>query len=194
MSPYQADAENAQPPAIPKKPSSIPKVIGVTHLVLGGVSLVSAIIGLVKGGTFSSTLQSQMGGAEGAGAVSVSSSSLELLSGVDQANMWLLWLDLLVCLAMVAAGIGLIKYKKWGRSISNIYVSGSLLVKVFNGYILLVLAKPFFEAFVAENEVLQLIGVGGLQVILGASVVFGGFYAIATAIAVNMKSSRLSLH
>ena len=94
---------------------------------------------------------------------------------------------------MVIAGIGLVKYKKWGRSVSNVYVSGSLLVKVFSGYILLVLAKPFFESFVAENEVLQPVGVGGLQAILGVSVVFGGFYAIVTAIVVNMKSSRRSL-
>jgi len=47
---------------------------------------------------------------------------------------------------------------------------------------------------VAENEVLQPLGVGGLQAIFGASIVIGGFYAIATAIVVNMKSSRLSLH
>jgi hypothetical protein len=55
-------------------------------------------------------------------------------------------------------------------------------------------AKPFLVAFVAENEMLQPIVVGGLQGTFGASIVFGGFYAIATVIVVNMKSSRLSLH
>lgn len=194
MSPYQADAENTQPPALPKKPSSIPKFIGIVHLVFGGLSLISSINGLFMGGSLTETLQSQMGGAGGAGAISVSSSSLELLSAVDQANVWLLWLDLLVCTAMIWAGIGLIKYKNWGRKVSNLYVSGSLLVKVFNGYILFVLAKPFLVAFVAENEMLQPIGVGGLQAIFGVSIVFGGFYAVATVIVVNMKSSRLSLH
>jgi hypothetical protein len=192
MSPYQIGAENTQPPALPKKPSIIPKVMGLSHLILGGVSLVSAISSLLRGGTLSSTLERQVGDAEGA--IFVSPSSLALLNGVDLANGWLLWLDLLVCIALIVAGVGLLKYRKWGRSISNVYVSGSLLVKAFNGYILLVLAKPFFEAFVAENEVLQPVGVAGLQAILGASVILGGFYAIATAIVVNLKSARQSLH
>ena len=39
----------------------------------------------------------------------------------------------------------------------------------------------------AENEMLQPIVVGGLQGTFGASIVFGGFYAIATVIVVNMK-------
>jgi len=194
MSHYQPDAENAQPPALPKKPSSIPRFMGVVHLVFGGLSLVSAVIGLFKGGTLAETLQTEMGAMEGAGAISFSASSLELLSGVDQANGWLLWLDLLVCVAMVAAGIGLVKYKKWGRSISNVYVSGSLLVKVLHGYIILVLAKPFLEAFVAENENFSVVGVGGIQGLLVAFVVIGGLYAVITLFIVNMKSSRLSLH
>ncbi len=193
MSPYQPDAENAQPPALPLKPSIIPKVMGITHLILGGVSLASAMSGLLSGDSLSSAMGTQVEAMEGVGAISVSPSTLALLSGVDQANVWLLWLDLLVCMAMIVAGIGLLKYKKWGRSVSNVYVSGSILVKVLNGYIVLVLAKPFLEAFVVENEEFSVVGVGGIQGLLVAFVVFGGFYAIATAFVVNVKSSRRSL-
>jgi hypothetical protein len=46
MSSYQTDGENAQPPALPKKPSSIPRFIGIVHLVFGG----EAVLGGLRGG------------------------------------------------------------------------------------------------------------------------------------------------
>lgn len=58
---------------------------------------------------------------------------------------------------------------------------------------MLVVAKPFFEAFVAVNEGLAVIGAIGMQMIVLTSVIVTCGYALISAVLVNLKSYLANL-
>ena len=192
MTPYQSEATEAQPPALPAKKSTIPKVLGVIHLVIGGITMVSGLIGVFSGKSQADSYKETFAG-KGMDTTLVSDGVLESLAVLDFPTTMIAGFELLASVLMVVAGIGLLKYQGWGRLITNVYASMSLLLKGVNVYVMAVIAMPFYEALIASDENMQIVGVGGMRAIVVGSIIVSAVYPVVALILVNVKSSRLSL-
>lgn len=191
MTQYQPEREVESSPSQPTKKSKVPKVLGVLHLVVGGITALSGLFGVFSGKSQADNFQEKFAG--GATDIVVSDSLLEKLSVLDAPSRMIGGVELLVSLLMIVAGIGLLKYAQWGRRVSNCYGVLSLLAKAANVYVVTVLAAPFYEEFIATNEALQLLGTGGMLAIVLSSVAVTCVYPVVSLILVNLKSARLSL-
>ena len=193
MSVYEPSNEEVRPPAMAGAGrTKIPLVIGVLHLCLGAVSTVSVTIGLIQGGRMSDKLGQALLGVEAQG-FQVSGAAIEQLTAVDVPIQIADGMDLVASLLMVIAGIGLVRYVRWGRQLSNCYVATVLATKVLSLSIWLVVATPFFTSFVESNSQLEVIGVVGIQSVVLVSIRVGGLYAVFSAIMINLKRVRFVL-
>lgn len=192
MSAYKPELDPVSPPELPTKVSKVPKFMGVTHLAIGGLFVVSGLLGLLNGGSQIERLEAQLAALE-TGGVTLSQKALESLSALEGPSRIVNGLDLLAAVLMAVAGWGLLKYKSWGRTVSNVYAVFSLLVKAANCYVMSVLAMPFYEDLVDSVSALKEVGPHGLQNIMVSSVVVTALYPIATLVVVNMKGAMEDL-
>lgn len=192
MSRYQPENEEQLPPALPSERSKLPKVIGALHASIGGLTLVSGAIALAQGVDLSDSLQQSFGAFDEA-EITLSPLALERLKELDVPNKVSGVMDFVASLLMLIAGVGLIRGMKWGRYVSNGYVLTALLSKGLACYLMMVLAKPFFETFIADNPQLDAIGAAGIQGVIVVGIVVGSIYALVSAVVVNLKSVKKAL-
>lgn len=192
MSAYQPEQEMVSPPDLPTKRSKIPQVLGIMHLCIGGLSLLSSLPALLQGKTASSELEELMRhGVEGIGP-----DLIECLQALDGPLRIASGFDTLVCLMMILAGVGLLRYQAWGRLCTNIYVALSLLTKVFSAYVWCVMAADVYAMLVDAIPALAELGdVGGsvIRISIVISLVVMSSYAVVCLFLVNKKSVVKSL-
>ncbi|MGJ8671403.1 hypothetical protein [Rubritalea sp.] len=192
MSAYQIESEGVQPPALPATRSKVPRVLGVLHLCFGGLAILSTGIGVFQNKKMSEELSAQFSAIEVEG-LSFPPDLAGELSVVDFPIQVAGYLDLVVSLLLIAAGVALLKYKRWGRSATNAYSVVSLLAKGFSAYIWCVLASAFFEGFLDANPEFEVIGVGGFRGVMVVSLLVSSVYPLVCLFLVNRKPVLESL-
>lgn len=195
MSPYQAPEMGGMQTPPPQKRSSIPKVMGILHIVFGAISILLAIKQLVQGdGTeeMMSTFEAQ--------GYDVSQPSDQLNQALDSLASFTMVstiLSFLGAAALLLAGIGLVKYMRWGRTISNVYVVLSAIGKVLAIYLFLGPMSAVFDFLLQEQIQGQGMSPEALKGVMIGAMVFGvivsSAYMIVTLILVNKKSAKESL-
>lgn len=193
MSAYQPECEIAQPPALPRKQSKIPQVLGMIHLCIGGLSLLSSGTSLLQGKRMSDEAAAQFA-LVGDDMINLPAELVEKLALIDGSVQLSGYLDLLVSLLLVIAGIGLLKYQRWGRTTTNAYVTVSLGAKVFSAYTWCVLATPFFESFIKANPDFEMIGVNAFRGAMLVSILLSSVYALVCLFLVNREVVKESLN
>ncbi|MFC4991361.1 hypothetical protein [Rubritalea tangerina] len=194
MSAYEPEDDLAQPPALPEKREGITKVWGILHIIFGGLSLLGGVMKLFTQGSLVPGVEAEFKKSGMLDAMDEASLE-EALSGVEVPNLVLGYLDYGVGLLLLLAGVGLVRYARWGRMLSNVYVVASIAVKVVSGYVLMVLATPFFEFLVANDVTLVEAGFSGshVQMAMLLALVVSSVYAIATLVVVNLSRVKRSL-
>ncbi|MFC5050192.1 hypothetical protein ACFPK9_06180 [Rubritalea spongiae] len=192
MSAYQPEREEVQPPELPLNRSKIPKVLGIIHLCFGGLAILSTGIGVFQNKKMSDELAVQFTAISGEG-ISIPAELIEKLRVIDFPVQMAGYIDLAISVLLIAAGIGLLKYFKWGRVATNVYAVGSLLAKCLSVYIWCVLATPFFEGFIEANSDFGIIGVSGFRGVMLASLFFSSVYPLVCLFLVNKKTVQRSL-
>jgi hypothetical protein len=187
MSAYQPENEMAQPPALPSKRSKVPQVLGILHLCFGGLALLTTGASVFQNKKMSEELGVQFGAIDGEG-IHFPAEMIDQLAVIDGPMMLGGYLDLLISVLMVAAGIALVKYKKAGRPLTNAYAVGSLGAKALSAYVWCVLATPFFESFIEANPDFAMIGVGGFQAVMVFSLLISSVYPLVCLVLVNRKA------
>lgn len=192
MSPYSPEHEQEQPPELPTKPSKLPKVIGVLHVCIGSLTLISGAVALIQGVDLSDSLQKSFGSIAEA-KINLSADAVTKLEVLDVPSKLSGVMDFLASLLMLVAGIGLVKGMKWGRHLSNGYVTIALLSKSLSCYLIMILAKPFFDVLIAENSQLEVIGAAAIQWVIVVGIIVGSIYALVSAVVVNLKGVTKTL-
>jgi hypothetical protein len=153
MNPYAPPTQVQETPAAPPKRTPGLTVLAVFLLVLGGLGLLSGPYTLVSRGLARDALSRQLQEIMWSGALGV----------------WMyisLFLGLVTALAMIAAGVGILKMKPWGRTISLAYGLGSIGLGVVGQIMAIALFYPALLEW-GERE-------GGLAQIMAMSGIVGG--------------------
>ncbi|MBT8043807.1 MAG: hypothetical protein KJO79_02555 [Verrucomicrobiae bacterium] len=131
MSPYQPpQAEMPDDTAPSANTSVVPKVFGILHLVFGGLGLLFGVIGLVSLAfqdklqeiQFSTYPENVRDGMQDAMQPLYEAQQWDIASSVG---------SLILAVLLIVAGLKLVRYRKQGRKISNIYSALSIVHKLF---------------------------------------------------------------
>lgn len=196
MSPYEAPEHGEPGEQQLRTVSGIPKVMGILHLVFGGISLMTLLMSFADSESDAERVREQLSaqqgreiemGAEAEKAIQ----AMESISGVST------MINLAGALALLIAGIGLVKYRAWGRTVSNVYVVLSFVGKLVAGYIFLGPMSDFMTTLLDGQPDVEGMSPDTLKMaIIGAmlvTLVVMSIYMVVTLILVNKKSVRDSL-
>jgi hypothetical protein len=130
----------------PRRPTSV-LVIAIFHFIVGGIGVMSDLCGTfaVAGGN---KLFSGLGGPQQAQQTAELEKAMkEKVPGYEAYQIGILALSWLFDVALISAGVGLLRMKPWARTLSLVYAVISLLAKVFVAvYTILYLAPATAEA------------------------------------------------
>ncbi|MFK7912084.1 MAG: hypothetical protein AB8F34_16010 [Akkermansiaceae bacterium] len=201
MSPYQPPESGMQSSEVASATQSgIPKVFGILHLVFGGLGLVFGLFAIVSAlfteqmqkmqfATYSDELKEKM---------------MEAMQPVYETQKWDLassCFSLVLATIMIVAGIKLVKYRRQGLKISNIYSALSVVHKLAAVGIVLAVKAP---AMKQVGERLEDIGgaetaamssmIGPIAIVTGiVTAVLMAVYPILCYFLLNKKQSKDSL-
>lgn len=193
MSPYQPPVHQdpRQEPAYAHR-SVLPKVFGILHIVFGSIGVIWGAISMVMYLVASAALNGLQSELETSGAEGVN--AMNNLTGWDFASTIF---SFILGILLIVSGIGLVRYKKSGLKISNIYCVLSIIHKIGAGLILLLVKMPVISSAVKdaggntqgmEDTVMTTaIVVGGIMVLLMM------IYPVLCLILLNKKQSQDSL-
>lgn len=197
MSPYQAPDQPPQELTQSKNTSSIPKVMGILHIVFGAISLLLVLKGLFVPASQSEQLKEQMRVQTGQELV-ISEDAMRAIESMDDLGLVAGYINLFGAVALLLAGIGLVKYLRWGRYLSNVYVLFSFVGKIFAGYLMLGPASLFMsELIVAQSDMEDQSPAGLRPVIVGGMIVIlliMSVYMVLSLILLNKRSVKDSLN
>lgn len=187
MSPYVKEDEITQEASV--RCSKLPKLLGWTHLVMAALGIWALIQSLQSEGSILDQTNARLMEA-GMKPLELSNESIQSLSSAEMGNDIFLCFGGISTLALIAAGIGLVQYRRWGRVCTHVYVGAAMFAKMASLYLVTVAMLPIYEAMVAANEELAVVGVDGLRIAAVVSVLFTSIYLIVSLILVNLKRVR----
>lgn len=194
--PVQLDAVSQAAPTVP--PGQI-KVMGILHLVLAGLGLVSILLGFVSRKVSESVMTAQ----EKAGGIQATQARIS--RGIVEASETLAWFGhvsaLVLGTMLLLAGLGLLKRRKSGLSWSNRYAWTSILFKAVNLVLFVTILMPriggLFSSLESGGKEMQMFGtMMRISTIAGgiAGPVFSCIYPVLVLILLNRDPVRKSLN
>ena len=145
MSPYQAptsDTKGNEPMDLGKSP--IPKVFGILHLVFGGLGIVFGLFAIV-GAAFTDKIQElQYSGYPD----EMRDRMMSAMQPVYETQKWDVissCFSIVLAVLMIFAGLKLVKYRRRGLKISNIYSALSVIHKLIAIGIVVVIKNPAMQ-------------------------------------------------
>ena len=180
--------------------SGIPKVFGILHLVFGGLGLVVGLFA-IGSAMFSSQMQKMQFATY---SDEKRDQMMEAMQPVYDTQQWDLissGFTIVLAVIMIVAGLKLVKYRRQGLKISNIYSALSVFHKLAVVAMVLLIKAP---AMKEVGERLEQIGgeqssamstmIGPFTIIIGiASAVIMAIYPVLSYFLLNKKQSKDSL-
>jgi hypothetical protein len=138
--------------AIRRRPPAPVTVLGILHLVGGGLGLLSGICGGLYQLASSASGGSPFGlAAAQQGAAGVVMKAIENVPGQKAVTAVQLVVDLALSVMLVVAGIGLLRMRPWARSLSLVYAPLSILFHIFSLVWALGFVMPVVQEVVAAE-------------------------------------------
>ncbi|MEJ6570834.1 MAG: hypothetical protein QNL01_00275 [Akkermansiaceae bacterium] len=205
MSPYQPpqaqmESQMESDTVPPANISAVPKVIGILHLVFGGIGLVMGVIGIASAAfkekleemQFASYPEEVREGMRGAMQPIYETQKWDMISGVG---------SLILAVLLIVAGLKLVKYRRQGRKISNIYSALSIGHKLFTIGIVIFIKSPVMKKVGESLEKMSGQSDMNMGTMMGPIVIISGIvmaivmmvYPILSFFLLSKKQARDSL-
>lgn len=201
MSPYQSPQAQMEPDAVQSTNiSAVPKVIGILHLVFGGIGIVMGVIGMVSAVfkeqieemQFSTYPEEVREGMREAMQPIYETQKWDVISGVG---------SLILAVLLIIAGLKLIKYRRQGRKVSNIYSGLSIVHKLFAIGIVIFVKAPVMKEVGASLEEMSGQSEVSMGAMMGPVAIISGIvmavvmmvYPILSFLLLSKKQARDSL-
>lgn len=190
MTPYEMTNDDL--PEVKLGRSSLPKILGVLHLIAAALGIWTQTHSFMTNNGLLDQINASME-KSGMAKLELSDEALHSMASAESVNQVFLYLGGVCTLVLLIAGVGLLKYRRWGRLFTHIYVGVALLTKASSVYLVSVAMTPIYEAMVHANEGLAVVGVDGLRAAAVVGVLFSCVYMLVSLILVNFKRLRHSL-